>query len=290
MKGIILAGGKGTRLYPTTFGISKQLIPVYNKPMIYYPLSVLMLANIKDILIITTPEDKSNYYRLLGDGQDFGINLQYVIQKEPRGLAEAFILGENFIGNDDVALILGDNIFYGDRIRDYLKKASLNMKNNKATIFGYKVKDPSRYGIVNFNSDGIPLSIQEKPKMPKSNFAVTGLYFYPNNVISKAKNVKPSRRGELEITSINQDYLLNNELDVELFGRGFLWLDTGTIESLHEAANLIQGIESRQGMVIACLEEISLNNNWLNRDEIKNILENKPSNTYYDYIKKLIIS
>ncbi|MBW0277952.1 glucose-1-phosphate thymidylyltransferase [Shewanella xiamenensis] len=286
MKGIILAGGSGTRLYPITKGVSKQLLPVYDKPMIYYPISVLMLAGIKDILIITTPEDQSSFQRLLGDGSEFGINLHYAIQSSPDGLAQAFIIGEEFIGDDSVCLALGDNIFWGQGFSPILKKAAL--RPTGATVFGYQVKDPERFGVVDFDDDMKAISIEEKPTRPKSNFAVTGLYFYDNRVVDIAKNVKPSERGELEITSVNQAYLELGELNVELLGRGFAWLDTGTYESLLEAASFVETIEKRQGYKIACLEEIAWRNKWLTNEQVTDAAKRMAKNTYGEYLNTLL--
>ena len=266
MKGIILAGGSGTRLYPITKGVSKQLLPVYDKPMIYYPLSILMLAGIRDILIITTPEDQESFIRVLGDGSDFGVTLTYKVQPSPDGLAQAFILGEDFIGNDSVCLVLGDNIFYGQGFKDVLKNAMT--RKFGATVFGYQVADPERFGVVEFNSKKQAVSIEEKPRNPKSNFAVTGLYFYDNSVVKIAENVQPSERGELEITSINQQYLTNNNLYVEDFGRGFAWLDSGTHDSLHEAASFVKTLEERQDVMIACVEEIAYTNGWMTKEKL----------------------
>jgi len=265
-KGIILAGGSGTRLHPVTRGISKQLLPVYDKPMIYYPLSVLMLAGIRDILIITTPSDKESFKRLLGDGSDFGINLDYAEQENPDGLAQAFIIGEEFISQDNVCLVLGDNIFYGQGFKGFLNKAM--SKDQGATVFGYQVADPHRFGVVEFNENNEAISIEEKPTNPKSNYAITGLYFYDNNVVKMAKKVKPSERGELEISCVNQMYLDENKLHVEDFGRGFAWLDTGTFDSLMNAGNFVQVIEHRQGYKIACLEELGYRNGWISRAEL----------------------
>lgn len=286
MKGIILAGGSGTRLYPITKSTSKQLLPVYDKPMIYYPLSVLMLAGIKDVLIITTPEDVGNFEMLLGDGSDWGINLEYKIQASPDGLAQAFIIGEDFINDDNVCLILGDNIFYGQGFSPMLKKAAAIKEG--AIVFGYQVKDPERFGVVSFDENKKAVSIEEKPVKPASNFAVTGLYFYDNKVIEIAKKIKPSARGELEITSINEEYLKQDKLNVELLGRGFTWLDTGTYESLLDAALFVQTIEKRQGYKIACLEEIALNNGWIGKEKILDIAKGLAKNTYGEYLYQLV--
>jgi glucose-1-phosphate thymidylyltransferase len=285
MKGIILAGGSGTRLYPITKGTSKQLLPIYDKPMIYYPLSVLMLAGIKEILIVSTPTDLPNFERLLGDGKDLGIELYYKEQPSPDGLAQAFIVGEDFIGDDDVCLVLGDNIFYGHGFTDLLSKSLANVKEEqKATVFGYYVNDPKRYGVVDFDSDGKALSIEEKPLVPKSNYAVIGLYFYPNSVVHIAKNTKPSNRGELEITSVNQEYLTQGNLKVEVMGRGYAWLDTGTHESLLEASNFIQTIENRQGLKVACLEEIACEMGYISKKQLLALAEPLKKNGYGQYL------
>jgi glucose-1-phosphate thymidylyltransferase len=287
MKGIILAGGSGTRLYPITKGVSKQLLPVYDKPMIYYPLSVLMLAGIQEILIISTPEDLPNFIKLLGDGSEIGLQLSYKEQPSPDGLAQAFIIGEQFIGNDDVCLVLGDNIFYGYGFSGMLQNAKKNLLRDKSTVFGYYVNDPERYGVAEFDSDGIVTSIEEKPKDPKSNFAVVGLYFYTNEVVQIAKKIKPSHRGELEITSVNQEYLQQHKLKVELLGRGFAWLDTGTHDSLMEAGQFIETIEKRQGLKVACLEEIAYRMNYISLNQLKKLAEPLKKNGYGQYLLKL---
>jgi len=285
MKGIILAGGSGTRLYPITKGTSKQILPIYDKPMIYYPLSVLMLAGIKEILIISTPIDLPNFERLLGDGKELGIELHYKEQPSPDGLAQAFIIGEDFIGNDNVCLVLGDNIFYGHGFTDLLAKSLANVKDEqKATVFGYYVNDPKRYGVVDFDTDGKALSIEEKPIVPKSNYAVIGLYFYPNSVVNIAKNIKPSNRGELEITTVNQEYLTQENLKVEVMGRGYAWLDTGTHESLLEASNFIQTIENRQGLKVACLEEIACEMGYISPAQLLTLADPLKKNSYGQYL------
>src|SRR5690554_3055739 len=286
MKGILLAGGSGTRLYPITKGVSKQLLPIYDKPMVYYPLSVLMLVGLREILVISSPDDISGYQRLLGDGSDFGINLSYAKQPSPDGLAQAFIIAEEFIGEDSVCLVLGDNIFYGQGFTPMLKAAVKRQKG--ATIFGYQVKDPERFGVVEFDADKKVISIEEKPVKPKSHFAVTGLYFYDNDVIAMAKQVKPSCRGELEITSINKAYLERGDLNVELMGRGFSWLDTGTHESLLEAGLFVETIEKRQGYKIACLEEIAFNNGWLSKEQLLKQGQALSKNSYGQYLLELV--
>lgn len=288
MKGIVLAGGSGTRLYPITKGVSKQLLPISDKPMIYYPLSVLMLAGIKEILVISTPKDLPHFKLLLGDGNDLGIKLFYKEQPTPDGLAQAFIIGEDFIGNDDVCLILGDNIFYGQGFSKILERSLKNVtEKQKATVFGYYVSDPKRYGVIDFNDYGDALSIEEKPNNPKSNYAVVGLYFYPNSVVEIAKNVKPSLRGELEITSINQKYLEDQNLRVELLGRGYAWLDTGTHESLLEASNFIQIVEHRQGLKVACLEEIAFIKGYISKDQLLELAEPLKKNAYGEYLIRI---
>ena len=288
MKGIVLAGGSGTRLFPITKGVSKQLLPVYDKPMIYYPLSVLMLAGIKEILIISTPEDLPNYEKLLGDGSELGLKLFYKKQPSPDGLAQAFTIGEEFIGNDDVCLVLGDNIFYGSGFSGMLKNANKNILKGKSTVFGYYVKDPQRFGVAEFDNKGNIISIEEKPKNPKSNYAVVGLYFYTNEVIQIAKNIKPSNRGELEITSVNQVYLSQNNLKVELLGRGFAWLDTGTHDSLLEAGRFIESIEKRKGLKVACLEEIAFRMEYINAEQVKKLAQPLKKNGYGKYLLNMI--
>ena len=288
MKGIVLAGGSGTRLYPSTMVVSKQLLPVYDKPMVYYPISVLMLAGIKDILIISTPHDITNFEKLLGDGSQFGVKFSYKVQPSPDGLAQAFILGEEFIGKDSVAMILGDNIFYGPGFSAMLKRAvETAEKRKEATVFGYLVRDPERFGVVEFDKDGKAVSIEEKPKEPKSNYAVTGLYFYDNSVIEYAKNLKPSARGELEITDLNRVYLDKNKLNVEILGRGFAWLDTGTHKSLLQAGQYVQTIEENQGIKIACLEEVAYRVGFLSKEKIQNDAQKYKNNEYFSYIKTL---
>ena len=289
MKGIVLAGGSGTRLYPITKGVSKQLLPIFDKPMVYYPISVLMMAGIRDILIISTPQDLPGFQRLLGDGSDYGVNFSYAEQPSPDGLAQAFIIGEEFIGDDCACLVLGDNIFQGAGISSLLKNAVVDAEqNNKATVFGYWVNDPERYGVAEFDKNGNCVSIEEKPKNPKSNYAVVGLYFYPNKVVEIAKNVKPSARGELEITSVNQAFLNNGELKVQVFDRGFAWLDTGTHDSLAEASTYIEVLEKRTGLKVACLEEIAYTQGWITKEKIQELAQPMAKNQYGQYLLKLI--
>ncbi len=289
MKGIVLAGGSGTRLYPITKGVSKQLLPIYDKPMVYYPISTLMLAGIRDILIISTPYDLPSFKRLLGDGSDYGVNFEYAEQPSPDGLAQAFIIGEGFIGNDSACLVLGDNIFYGAGFTKLLRNAVNDADNNgKATVFGYWVNDPERYGVAEFDREGNCLSIEEKPKEPKSNYAVVGLYFYPNKVVDVAKHIKPSARGELEITTVNQEFLNDGELKVQVFGRGFAWLDTGTHDSLAEASTFVEVIEKRQGLKVACLEGIAYRNGWISEEKMRELAKPMLKNQYGQYLLKVI--
>ena len=289
MKGIVLAGGSGTRLYPITKGISKQLIPIFDKPMVYYPISALMLAGIRDILIISTPYDLPSFKRLLGEGSDYGVHFEYAEQPSPDGLAQAFIIGEKFIGNDSACLVLGDNIFYGSGFTNLLRKAVTDAEENgKATVFGYWVNDPERYGVAEFDKEGNCLSIEEKPKEPKSNYAVVGLYFYPNKVVEVAKNIKPSARGELEITTVNQEFLNKGDLKVQVFGRGFAWLDTGTHDSLAEASTFVEVIEKRQGLKVACLEGIAYRNGWISEERMREIAQPMLKNQYGQYLLKVI--
>ena len=288
MKGIVLAGGSGTRLYPITKGVSKQMLPIYDKPMIYYPISVLMLAGIRDILIISTPTDLPGFRRLLGDGSDYGVNFTYAEQPSPDGLAQAFIIGEEFIGDDCACMVLGDNIFYGQRFTEMLEKAVKTAEEGKATIFGYQVTDPERFGVAEIDKDGNVLSIEEKPKDPKSNYAVVGLYFYPNKVVEVAKTIKPSARGELEITSVNEVFRQDGELKLQVFGRGFAWLDTGTYESLSDASRFVEIIENRQGVQVACLEEIGWRKGWISDEQLLKLAEPMKKNAYGQYLISLI--
>lgn len=289
MKGIVLAGGSGTRLYPITKGVSKQLLPIYDKPMIYYPISVLMLAGIRDILIISTPQDLPGFQRLLGSGEDYGVRFEYAEQPSPDGLAQAFIIGDSFIGKDAACLVLGDNIFYGQGFRPMLEQAVRDAEeNNKATVFGYHVADPERYGVAEFDKNGNCISLEEKPKNPKSNYAVTGLYFYPNKVVEVAKSIKPSARGELEITTVNQRFLEDKQLKIQLLGRGFAWLDTGTHDSLSEASTFVEVIEKRQGLKVACLEMIAYRRGWINKEKLKQLAQPMAKNQYGQYLLQAV--
>lgn len=289
MKGIVLAGGSGTRLYPITKGVSKQLLPIYDKPMIYYPISVLMLAGIRDILIISTPQDLPGFQRLLGSGEDYGVRFEYAEQPSPDGLAQAFIIGDRFIGKEAACLVLGDNIFYGQGFRPMLEQAVRDAEeNNKATVFGYHVADPERYGVAEFDKNGNCISLEEKPKNPKSNYAVTGLYFYPNKVVEVAKSIKPSARGELEITTVNQRFLEDRQLKIQLLGRGFAWLDTGTHDSLSEASTFVEVVEKRQGLKVACLEEIAYKQKWISGEEVQRAASLMANNQYGEYLLRLV--